>query len=128
MNKFTKGQEIWLLEEPSILRKSIDDCIMRCVYNEVSLPYRVKNTSKFQPRHHITLIFNGKLGLSRDVNDHQLFETLEDLKKHLIRNKINEVNDLQSQINNINNDIKYIGSLRDIKEDRERNLNTILKF
>lgn len=116
MSKFEKGQEIWLLQKPNIYRKKVGDCIKRCVYGG----------KDYHDRNKITFIHNGKLGMGMSVGDEELFETLEKLKEHLIIQKLNEINSLQKQIDKIGDDINHIQSLKDVKEDRERQLNKIL--
>lgn len=117
MNKFKDGQEIWVLEKPDIYNPSVKDNIRQCVYNEAY------GRSNF-----ITYIIDNKLGMSKTITpSEELFETLEELKTHLINKKKNEIYELQKKINSINEDIEYVQSLKDIKEDREDKINDLLK-
>jgi hypothetical protein len=67
----------------------------------------------------------------RDGRDFQhtgsnpVLTTLEELKVHIIDKKKNEILELQRKINWLNDDIDYVTSLKDVKEDRERKLNEL---
>ena len=116
MNRFKDGQEIWVLEEHDIYSPSVKDNIRRCVYNEAY------GRSNF-----ITYISDNKLGMSKSITpSEELFETLDELKTHLINKKKNEISELQKKINCINEDIEYVYSLKDIIEDRENKINDLL--
>jgi hypothetical protein len=115
MGKFKDGQEIWVLEKTSIYKPTVKDIIRRCVY------YKAYGRSSF-----ITYIIDNKPGMSRDItSEMDLFETLEELKVHIIDKKKNEILELQRKINWLNDDIDYFTSLKDVKEDRERKLNEL---
>ena len=116
MPKFEHGQELWLLQKPNIYRTTVANCISRCVYDD----------KPWSNHPHIILIRNGKLGMGMAIGDAKLFATLEELKKHLIAEKANEMNELQRRMNEIGDDIHYLQSLKDTKEDREKKLNEIL--
>ncbi len=115
MSKFKDGQEIWVLEKTSMYKPTVKDIIRRCVY------YTAYGRSGF-----ITYIIDNKPGMSRDItSEMDLFETLEELKAHIIDKKKNEILELQRKINWLNDDINYVTSLKDVKEDRERKLNEL---
>lgn len=114
---FKEGQEIWLLEKPDNYKYPI---IRKCVYlgkNLASNPCDV-----------IQYVIDGKLGMSKIVGNGKLFSTLEELKKHLISQKLNDISNLQKEINDINSEIDEIKLMKDISEDREEKLNTLLKW
>lgn len=115
MSKFKDSQEIWVLEKTSMYKPTVKDIIRRCVY------YKAYGRSSF-----ITYIIDNKPGMSRDItSEMDLFETLEELKAHIIDKKKNEILELQRKINWLNDDINYVTSLKDVKEDRERKLNEL---
>ena len=115
MSKFRDGQEIWVLEKTSIYKPTVKDIIRRCVY------YTAYGRSGF-----ITYIIDNKPGMSRDITSEvDLFETLEELKVHIIDKKKNEILELKRKINLLNDDIDYVTSLKDVKEDRKRKLNEL---
>lgn len=114
--RFKDGQEIWVLEEANIYRPNVKDNIRQCVYKATDYG-----------RDYITYIFNGKLGMSKTITPSELlFETLEELKTYLINQKKSEISELQKKINCINEDIEYVQSLKDIREDRETKINDLL--
>lgn len=125
MSRFKKGQEIWLLEESKgIYNTNTVFYFRKCIYHGFDsigisgVRHRVQYLSK-----------DGKLGLTRSLytlRGISLFDTLEELKEHLIIKKLSEVNDLKRKIDFINSDIDYVKSLKDVKEDRESKLNQIL--
>ena len=115
---FKKGQEIWLLEKPEHHYKH--PIIRKCVY-------RGKNLAS-NPCDVIQYIIDGELGMSKIVGNGKLFSTLEELKKHLISQKLNDISNLQKEINDINSEIDEIKLMKDISEDREEKLNTLLKW
>ena len=115
---FKEGQEIWLLETSNSYRKTPKECIRKCVYRGKA---GYNNDS-------VQLLINGKLGMTKCIGDGELFETLEELKSYIIEVKLNDISNLQRSINNINSDIDEIKSLKDISEDREEKLNTLLKW
>ena len=118
---FKEGQTIWLLETSNSYRKTPKECIGKCVYRGKGVcNYGYKNDS-------IQLLINGKLGMTKGIGDGKLFETLEELKSYIIEVKLNDISNLQRSINNINSDIDEIKSLKDISEDRDKKLNTLLK-
>ena len=119
---FKEGQEIWLLET-SNSRKTPKEYIRKCVY-------RVKGGYNNDS---VQLLINGKLGMTMGIGDgklwyRRLFETLEELKSYIIEVKLNDISNLQKEINDINVEIDEIKSIRDISEDREEKLNTLLKW
>lgn len=115
---FKEGQEIWLLETSNSYRKTPKECIGKCVY-------RGKNGYNNDS---VQLLINGKLGMTKGIGDGKLFETLEELKSYIIEVKLNDISNLQRSINNINSEIDEIKSMKDISEDREGKLNTLLKW
>jgi len=118
---FKEGQEIWLLEEPNIYRKTVTDCIRQCVYRG-----KGSTMNGSTDRHHITYLRDGKLGMSTNVGGDQLFGTLEELKKKLIAQKALKMSQLLKEVNVLGEDIKYIRSLKNVKEDREKKLVKLL--
>jgi cell division ATPase FtsA len=110
---FKEGQVVWLLEKTSHLQRN--PMIRKCVY-------RGKNLGDV-----IQYIIDGELGMTKLVGDGKLFSTLEELKSYIIGLKTNYVNNLQKEINDINLEIDEIKSLKDISEDRDKKLNTLLK-
>ena len=114
---FKEGQEIWILEEPNIYRKTVTDCIRQCVY---------RGKEDRPGRHHITYLRDGKLGMSMSVGGDQLFGTLEELKKKLIAQKALKMSQLLKEVNALGEDITYIRSLKNVKEDREKKLVELL--
>ena len=114
---FKEGQEIWLLET-SNSRKTPKEYIRKCVY-------RVKGGYNNDS---VQLLINGKLGMTKGIGDGKLFETLEELKSYIIEVKLNDISNLQKEINDINVEIDEIKSVKDISEDREEKLNTLLKW
>ncbi len=115
---FKEGQTIWLLETSNSYRKTPKECIRKCVYREKN---GYNNDS-------VQLLINGRLGMTKGIGDGKLFETLEELKSYVIGLKINYVSNLQKEINDINVEIDEIKSIRDISEDRDKKLNTLLKW
>jgi len=115
---FNEGQEIWLLETDLLRHKTPKEYIRKCVYREKN---GYNNDS-------VQLLINGKLGMTKGIGDGKLFETLEELKSYVIGLKTNYVSNLQKEINDINVEIDEIKSLKDISEDREEKLNTLLKW
>ena len=115
---FKEGQEIWLLETSNSYRKTPKECIRKCVYRGKA---GYNNDS-------VQLLINGKLGMTKGIGDGKLFETLEELKSYIIEVKLNDISNLQKEINDINVEIDEIKSMRDISEDREEKLNTLLKW
>lgn len=117
MDNFEHRQELWILHKPGIYRPRVSDCISRCIYNR----------KHWSDDPWVKLIRpDGELGMGMAIGDSKLFATLEELKKYLIAQKSNEINDLQRKINFVMDDIEYIQSLKDVKEDREKKLNNIL--
>jgi hypothetical protein len=114
--KFIEGQEIWLLEEKSIHKPTIKHRITQCIY-------RGKNGYNTDC---VQLVINGELGITKAVVGGKIFETLEQLKTHVINMFSKEITNLQSSIRKIEGDIDYVQSLKDIKEDRENIINEIL--
>ena len=115
---FKEGQEIWILEEPdTYYKKTVSDCIRQCVYRKEDRP----------GRHLITYLRDGKLGMGTSVGGDQLFGTLEELKKKLIAQKAVKMSQLLKEVNGLGEDITYIQSLKDVKEDREKKLGELLR-
>lgn len=118
---FKEGQTIWLLEPPSGYRKTPKEYISKCIY-------RGSDNIGF---HNIQRVNGFGLGITFTFNETdtgtRIFSTLEELKSWVIQVKLNDISNLQRSINNINSDIDEIKSLKDISEDRDKKLNTLLK-
>ena len=117
---FKKGQELWLLEPITSHKKTPKEYIRKCIY---------KGTDSLSLYSMVQYIIDGELGMTKAITGGaKLFETLEELKSHIIALKLNYVNNLQKEICDINSEIDEIKSMKDISEDREGKLNTILEL
>lgn len=116
MSDFVIGEEVWLLRNRRPFVRSTKECINLCIY-------RGKNgyTNVVQ------YIIDGKLGMTSNIGSSEglLFKTLEELKTQLINDLKIDIQEYQKKIDFINDDIDYIQSLKDIKEDRENKLNEL---
>lgn len=115
MSDFKIGDEVWLLHQRSMYRPTVKDIITRCIYRGTGLDKGIPS---------VQYIIDGKLGMTLNVTESVgiLFKTLEELKTHLVNQKIDEITQLQRKINSLNKDIDYVSQLKEPKEVRESKL------
>ena len=96
--------------------RSTNECINLCIYR-----------GKDGGTNRVQYIIDGKLGMTSSIGSSEglLFKTLEELKTHLINQMKVDINFYQNKIDSINDDIDYVQSLKDVKEDRENKLNEL---
>ena len=129
---FKEGQIIWLLETPTAYRRTPKEYISKCIYRGQSFVTSSEHGVNVNIYHSIQRENpDGSLGMTFSVSEKgesKIFSTLQELKDYIIGFKLNDISNQQLIINNINSEIDEIKSMKDISEDREVKLNTLLQW